>query len=228
MKPKSLLRFISLVSVSHVAISQIAISQIAISQIAFAQSHSNPKQSARETEELDGSSAENRKKIMASAGMELYFGYSYVLGYQIKPDLNLELWYDTLDYIRLFGGCAYSVSASSTFTGARGRFYFGNSFNVSGYSYYRREKYICEIGHRVATDSNGTQTQITSGSSMDKDYAALGVGFSLGNRWQWENFYIGGEWFGLGLDTVVKNYRSNKASNGAKLILSRLTIGASI
>ena len=223
MKAQSLLRFISLVSVSHVAISQIA-----ISQIAFAESHSNSKQSARETEELDGSSAENRKKIMASVGMELYFGHSYVLGYQIKPDINLELWHEKLDYAGLFSACGYGLYRNSTFTGLRGRFYFGNSFNVSGFSYYKREKYTCGFRNRVTTDSNGTQTEVKSGSSLDRDYAAVGIGFSLGNRWQWENFYIGGEWFGLGSDTVVKNYHTNKAADGAKLILSRLTIGASI
>lgn len=193
---------------------------------ALAQSNSAPKQSRREMEDAENSSQENRKKITVSLGAEIYFGFGYVVGYQLKPDLTLELWRENSSPLRLFTPCG-SSEFDLTFTGARGRFYFGNSFNVSGYSYYKREKWTCGSRHDVTIDSNGNRIEDTVVSSLDRDYASVGIGFSLGNRWQWENFYIGGEWFGLGVDTVVKNYHTNKPSDGGKIILSRLTIGAS-
>ena len=60
----------------------------------LAQTNSAPKQSRREPEDTENSSQENRKKIKANLGGELFLGYGFVTGFQASPDLSLELWYD--------------------------------------------------------------------------------------------------------------------------------------
>ncbi len=197
-----------------------------VSQDAFAQKNAAPKQSQRELEELGNRSQENRKKITASLGAELYFGYSFVAGYQLNPDINLELWYDKLQYGSIFTPCSGDFEISNYY-GARGRYFFGNSFNLSGYTYYKREKISCRTVDVNFIESRGTEPAITIVSRNDRNSSGIGVGFSIGNRWQWENFYLGGEWFGFGVDQVVKNYSQNIPKYALKLVISRLSIGMS-
>jgi hypothetical protein len=156
--------------------------------------------------------------------MQLYFGYEFDLGYQLTENQDLELWYDKNAYIPLFYGCNGSEGHESFYTGLRYRLFLGNSFNISGLAYYDRRKEFCDL---TFVDSTlGKKPTAVHNDVNDYDEHGFGLGFSLGNRWQFPHFYIGGEWIGIGLSQPFKQKLGRSNSDlRAKLILSRFTIG---
>jgi hypothetical protein len=67
------------------------------------------------------------------------------------------------------------------------RRFLGNSFNVMPTIYYKRN-----------TGDFFNATLI---------YEDVGTGFRVGNEWQWENFTMGCDWFGLNYKTVEINHK---------------------
>jgi hypothetical protein len=65
------------------------------------------------------------------------------------------------------------------------RYFFGNSFNAMGSVYWRQ---------------HSKYDRSTHATYFYKDY---GVGLRIGNEWQWENFTMGCDWFGLN-HTLIK------------------------
>lgn len=59
------------------------------------------------------------------------------------------------------------------------RYFFGNSFNIMGSVYWKKN------------------TILYGSPQVRYTYRDFGVGLRLGNEWQWKNFTIGCDWLGL-------------------------------
>ncbi len=190
------------------------------SQIALSKTTQEPDQTKNDNTNQPKSSKENRKQITANFGTELSYGYNFVAGYHFLPDLIAEIWFEK--DLQGTSGCRRFDIQNTNYFGIRSRYFFGNSFNISAFSYYVRSKYNC-VSFTWA-DGPKEPYEIL----RNQNYASLGAGFSLGNRWQWDNFYLGGEWIGLGIEKVVKKYSTKEPPLSGKVIISRLTFGISL
>lgn len=112
-------------------------------------------------------------------------------GYFIHPYGILTLRYSTLNHSDKYG--AYKMNAVTIGY----RRFFGNSFNVMPTIYYKRntaDMYV-EGNHPYVSGSNNLI------------YEDFGSGFRIGNEWQWQNFTMGCDWFGLNLKSVKLNHK---------------------
>lgn len=75
------------------------------------------------------------------------------------------------------------------------RYFPGNSFNMMPTVYYRRSN---SVSYNTAFFS-GTPTRSTL------IYEDVGVGFRIGNEWQWDNFTLGTDWFGINAKVIQIN-----------------------
>ena len=159
-------------------------------------------------------------------GVELFFGLNVSASYQLSPNLALEAWYEEEDYWSLFAYCIPDRDDSWQ-AGLRLRTHVGNSFNVSFFPYYHRQTSDC-LGRRipVSNDVAGASDSEFRGNRNEIDAHGLGLGVSIGNRWQWRHFYLGGEWFGAGIETAITNH-GNINPKKTKLVLARFVIGYS-
>ena len=76
------------------------------------------------------------------------------------------------------------------------RRFVGNSFNVMATIYYKRN--TADFYKEGNTLSHGTTNLL---------YEDIGTGIRVGNEWQWENFTMGCDWFGLNLTSVKINLK---------------------
>jgi hypothetical protein len=68
----------------------------------------------------------------------------------------------------------------------------GNSFYIKPTIYLRNQ----QLGDDEEYDSGSSSYKLTDIT----DYKTVGIGFSIGNQWQWENFTIGCNWIGIKKD----------------------------
>lgn len=95
-----------------------------------------------------------------------------------------------------FNGNDY-VNKLNAFTLGYRRFE-GNSFNVMPTVYYSRS-----TNNEGIYSGNGIYQTLT--------YNEMGIGFRIGNEWQWENFLLGMDWIGINRSLYVsQNYKSSK------------------
>lgn len=80
------------------------------------------------------------------------------------------------------------------------RHFVGNSFNYMPTIYYRRNT----IDYK-----NEGQFVIFGPSNLI--YEDIGAGIRLGNEWQWENFTMGCDWFGVNRTVIELNYKQQSA-----------------
>lgn len=145
----------------------------------------------------DGTSQGNRKnlkyQIVAGILGTEYIKYPITIsaGYYIQPYGVLTLRYSQLNHSDKWG--AYKMNAVTI--GYR-RFY-GNSFNIMPTIYYKRNTadFYTEGSHPYVVGSNNLI------------YEDIGMGFRLGNEWQWQNFTMGCDWFGLNYKTIKINFK---------------------
>ena len=71
----------------------------------------------------------------------------------------------------------------------------GNSFYIRPSLYLRSQQLADDEDYDNATDSY-LATDIT-------DYQTVGIGFNIGNQWQWENFTLGCNWIGIRKDITT-------------------------
>lgn len=143
-------------------------------------------------------SLENRKELQYQATVSIlgaeYSGYHHSLaiavGYFIddKNLINLRYTFENSP------GLASNTSTNDYPETLRAitigdRHFFGNSFNILGSLYWK--------DHSKFDRSNGH-------TYFFKDY---GLGIRVGNEWQWKNFTMGCDWFGLNR-TLIKVYNT--------------------
>lgn len=85
------------------------------------------------------------------------------------------------------------------------RRFAGNSFNIMPTVYYRRSK---SDRFNAGLFTTGRSTLI---------YEDVGVGLRIGNEWQWENFTLGVDWFGLNAKVIQLNKEKRDTSDGFDL-----------
>jgi hypothetical protein len=117
-------------------------------------------------------------------------------GYIINPNTILTLRYS------VFNGLADDGAAEKLRAVTLGlRIFMGNSFNIMPTAYYRRN----------TSDYFRTGDIFFSGNN-NLVYEDLGVGFRIGNEWQWEHFMMGCDW--LGINKTVKELHNSEHGQG--------------
>ncbi|MEA9355470.1 hypothetical protein SHI21_04635 [Bacteriovorax sp. PP10] len=77
------------------------------------------------------------------------------------------------------------------------RRFLGNSFNIMPTIYYRRN-----TGDFY---QEGQFSNVVGSNNLV--YEDVGTGIRIGNEWQWENFTMGCDWFGLNLTSAKINFQ---------------------
>jgi hypothetical protein len=227
----SMFRILTRVTLARVTLARVTLARVTLactvwapSAYGFDSSGSNSKKV--EAKKFDNSqvsfpSASVRRDATVSAGVELYFGFGALIGYHLDEEQVVEVWFDKPLYVNL--GCVTDYNESSFF-GGRYRRFFGNSFNVSivPYVFLERAKYTCSFDRFSGADEEDVKDARLQTTN-------LGMGVSLGNRWNWKHFYIGGEWVGLGYHQTVATKRSGNSRGiehwSFRPVVSRLTLG---
>ncbi len=140
------------------------------------------------------SSSENRKNLKFQGTLDI-IGREYIaagtttvsLGYFLNPD-NLLL----INYSNFNGEYVDDAAIKLRATSVGLRRFTGNSFNYTPNIYYRR--------HRADYYQEGSFRRIGGANIIYED---VGVGINIGNEWQWKNFTMGCDWFGMNA-TLVK------------------------
>lgn len=83
------------------------------------------------------------------------------------------------------------------------RYFTGNSFNIMPAIYYRRSN-TEYFRTGIFTNTRQRSTLI---------YEDVGVGLRIGNEWQWENFTLGADWFGLNAKVIQINKEKYTSSD---------------
>ncbi len=136
-----------------------------------------------------------------TVGAELYLGLSLTAGWRINDKWAAEIFGETAR-ATLFVPCGGGDKGYHA--GWRMRRFIGDSLNFNIANFIRDEHYDC-IPHT----------------------RSLGVSASFGNRWELNNFYLGMEWLGLGIDRSFSfmNQKGVPEQNQPKLILLRFAVG---
>jgi hypothetical protein len=146
-------------------------------------------------------SAEEReaKKFQIAFGMlgHEYVGFSALtahLGFFLDPDNILFARYSNLNGRGLDDEDSAKLRAVTVGV----RHFVGNSFNLTPTIYYKR------------TVEDGDYSLFTSQRSR-RVYEDLGLGFRIGNEWQWDSFMMGCDWFGV--NRTIKKFNSEKTND---------------
>lgn len=148
-------------------------------------------------------SAENRKQLTYQTTFSFIGGeysgpqsnFTLLVGYFLNNQNLINLRYT-------FQNSAGNVETTSTVDlpestraiSLGDRYFIGNSFNVLGSIYWKQHSKF---------DRSTNRTYVF------KDF---GAGLSIGNEWQWENFTMGCDWFGLN-HSLVKISNTFPATN---------------
>lgn len=163
-----------------------------------------PETSTDKNEKPDESKYNREKKQYQIAvgflGME-YIGspLTLSLGYYLNPNSLLLLRYSSYNGNDVDDRAAQKLRATTLGF----RQFFGNSFNVMPTLYYRR--------NTADYFKEGTMTIIGPTNLVYED---IGMGFRVGNEWQWDNFTMGCDWFGI--NRTIKEL--NKKESGLGVI----------
>jgi len=174
-------------------------------EIATTNLASEPIEKDLDKSEKNDSSLSNRKNInyqiaFAFIGMEYSTpgALTWSLGYFANEKDQLLLRYT------IFRGV--EGHPNLWIVAAGDRHYFVNSFNVMGSLFYAHDK----------GEEKRTQTTITS--------KALGLSLRVGNEWQWKNFTMGCDWFGI--DHTVSHSQKKSILNSTTTTENReLSLG---
>ncbi len=144
----------------------------------------------------DDSSFGNRqnKKYQLAVGFGIeysIFAFTLSGGYFLSPSEVVTFSYARItdDYIireqDRIPNFKYQLDILRSYAFGYKRF-LGNSFNIQPTVYYRRS----------STDFV-TMGTIEGAGTPNLIYEDIGIGIRIGNEWQWDNFVIGFDWFGI-------------------------------
>ena len=118
------------------------------------------------------------------------------LGYYVTSNSILSLRYTNFNGTDIDDKAAVKLRAVTLGY----RHFTGNSFNFMTSLYYRRST----IDYR-------NEGKFVLFGPTNLIYEDVGVGFRIGNEWQWENFTMGADWFGLNRTVAKINYKQQSA-----------------
>lgn len=155
----------------------------------------------QQADEIKTSTSEN-SSAHARMGKNYYLGaeigsipfstQGVVVGYYLKPDFILEGAYDRFAYN------STTVDVEITNIQARSKKFWGNSFYTSHGLGYRTAKLDVKV----------------LGESASATISSLGLDLGIGNRWQWDRFSIGIDWYDLFIPFIFTGDTSAKGSLG--------------
>jgi hypothetical protein len=139
-------------------------------------------------------------------GAELFNGYGISVGQQWAKKIALEAIIEKSEKFSLFSSCAISDELIHNDLAAvfSSRFFWGGSFNLKTGLYLRSLEEYCS-------------------SQKSQVERSVGAQISIGNRWNFERIFIGGDWIGAGLGTKI-NPEEGNGSTG-RFLGPRFTIG---
>ncbi len=125
---------------------------------------------------IEGNSSENRRNrsLQLTLGPGIEFDipiFSYTVGYFLKPNAVI-----TARYSERHGYSGDSGHKGLTAVKVGYKKFAGNSFFYQPSAYFRKASHITTVQYK---------------------YEDLGLGFRIGNEWQWENFTLGIDWLGV-------------------------------
>jgi hypothetical protein len=82
------------------------------------------------------------------------------------------------------------------------RYFTGNSFNIMPTVYYRRSN---SVHYKTAFFTGAVERSTLI-------YEDVGVGFRIGNEWQWDHFTLGTDWFGINAKVIQLNKEKHNGS----------------
>lgn len=143
--------------------------------------------------------ARENKKVQIALGMigHEYVGFSALtahVGFFLDSENILFARYSNLNG----RGFDNSDSAKLRAVTVGLRHFVGSSFNLTPSIYYKR------------TVEDGDFSLFTSQRTR-KVYEDMGIGFRIGNEWQWDSFMIGCDWFGI--NRTIKEYHNEKTND---------------
>jgi hypothetical protein len=139
-------------------------------------------------------------------GAELFNGYGISLGQQWAKKIALEATFEKSETFSFFSSCAIDDELIHNDLTAvfSSRFFWGGSFNLKTGLYLRSLEEYC--------------------SSQDSQVErSIGAQISIGNRWNFERLFIGGDWIGAGLGSEI-GAKDGNGSTG-RFLGPRFTIG---
>ena len=145
----------------------------------------------------DDSSLGNRQnkkyQVMAGVGNEFSMAaFTLSGGYFINPSEVITFRYSRITQNDETEALSNELDKLRAYTLGYKKF-FGNSFNIQPTLYYRKSS--TDLVMEGFVKSTGTPNLI---------YDDVGIGFRIGNEWQWDNFVMGADWFGVN-KTIKKN-----------------------
>lgn len=162
----------------------------------------------------DGTSQGNRVNLtyQVTAGIigTEYIKYPITLsaGYYLHPYGILTLRYSALNTSDDHG--AYKMRAVTIGY----RRFFGNSFNIMPTIYYKR--------NTADMYAEGNKPYVVGSNNLV--YEDIGTGFRVGNEWQWTNFTMGCDWFGLNLTNHRIKLEEKGLTSDTKAPMKALTM----
>lgn len=160
----------------------------------------------------------SNKKFSALLGGEFVNGLStttFSLGYYFKPNIVAEIKLNYgLDYSReTFAQGPQEDLEKMLMLSLGAKFFVGNSFYVKSSLSYIDETDGVSGGFIFVTTKERDELE------------GLGLSFSIGNQWQFDNFTIGCDW--IGINQVFAKFRDDGNSEMAIISLLGFSIGAS-
>lgn len=139
-------------------------------------------------------------------GAEVFNGFSLSGGVQYQGRLAIESSIEKTEPLTLFAPCSEGDDYVHRDLAAvfAGRIFFGGSFNLKAGAYAR------SLSDHCRSEEKG-------------EMRSVGLQVSIGNRWVFERFYIGGDWIGAGIGTEVQTTESNRSTG--RFLFPRFTLG---
>ena len=159
-------------------------------------------QSSRE-ENTSLNNRQNKKyQLSVGVGNEYSFAaFTLTAGYFIDPSQVITLRYSRITQDIESEAVSNELHKIRAYTLGYRKF-LGNSFNIQPTMYYRKSS--TDYVNEGAVKSVGTP---------NLTYDDFGVGFKIGNEWQWKNFVLGIDW--IGLNKTIYKINSQKTWQGA-------------
>lgn len=160
-----------------------------ISALGDLKDSSNDMEEVEEPEDkFDGESEQNRVGKTFGVAAEIGLGIApfptagFLANYYIKRNHVVELAY-------VSGSLSvFAIDLSWSLISARYKYFIGNSFYVNS-----------GLGYRQFVFKDKFETLFGAADNIDAELksTSLGVEFTIGNQWQWDNFTLGTDWIGI-------------------------------
>lgn len=166
----------------------------------------DPSQAKTQSSSEEHTSLNNRqnKKYQLSVGVGNEYSiaaFTLTAGYFIDSSQVITLRYSRITQDKESEALSNELHRIRAYTLGYRKF-LGNSFNIQPTLYYRKSS--TDYVNEGAVKSVGSPNLV---------YDDVGVGFKIGNEWQWDNFVLGIDW--IGLNKTIHKINSQRTWQGA-------------